>query len=147
MVQSKNEFPDFEITLPDEIGELNDNHLIFENMNEVMDNVVTGVRRLWTKSNSLFMPPITVKDNAIKKKLMDNWGKAADITRRRITNQNTISSFEERLDRLLDITVCQCVIEPCNDACSLPRCSGVHICCDCSREIKIPALELNWILD
>ena len=55
-------------------------------MTEVMDTVVTRIRRLWLKSNSQFMPPVTVEDRAVKKKLMDAWRKASHITRRRITN-------------------------------------------------------------
>ena len=112
-----------------------------------MDIVVTSVRRLWLKSNSQFMPPVTVEDKSVKKKLMDAWGKASDITMRRITKQKIISSFEEKLDKLLDLTVCQCVIELCVGVCSSTRCSGFHISCDCSREIKLPVLELKWILD
>ena len=116
-------------------------------MTEVMDTVVTSVRRLWLKSNIQFMPPVTVEDKAVKKKLMDAWGKASDITKRRITNPKTISSFEEKLDKLLDLTVCQCDIELCVGVFSSTRCSGFHISCNCSREIKLLVLELKWILD
>ena len=40
-------------------------------MTEVMDTVGTSVQRLWLKSNSQFMPPLTVEDKSVKKKLMD----------------------------------------------------------------------------
>ena len=66
-------------------------------MSEVMDTLVTSVRRLRMMSHSQFMLPVTVEDKSVKKKLFDAWGKASDITRRRITNQKTISSFEKKI--------------------------------------------------
>ena len=59
--------------------------------------------------------------------------------------------WEEKLDKLLDLTVCQCKISICQGPptkkCPLPgkkECMG-HINCDFVKDLKLPLLELKWI--
>ena len=50
------------------------------------------------------------------------------------------------LDRLFDITKCHCSIMTCQETTNCSGClSKFHIYCDCSKEQKIPFLELDFI--
>ena len=57
--------------------------------------------------------------------------------------------WEPKLDRLLDLTVCQCKIVLCDNPSKgcvkgTNECMG-HITCDCPKELKLPVLELKWL--
>ena len=50
------------------------------------------------------------------------------------------------LDALFDITKCHCSIMTCQETTNCSGClSKFHIYCDCSKEQKIPFLELDFI--
>ena len=52
----------------------------------------------------------------------------------------------EKLDRLLDILICKCAIKCCDEfGCSTICNRKVHIECTCSKEAKIPSMELALI--
>ena len=54
--------------------------------------------------------------------------------------------FMEKLDRLLDILICKCAIKCCDEfGCSTICNRKVHIECTCSKEAKIPSMELAFI--
>ena len=46
----------------------------------------------------------------------------------------------------MNIPTCKCDIKSCTDVgCSSTCVSGIHIFCDCSREKKIPVIELAFM--
>ena len=56
--------------------------------------------------------------------------------------------FVDSLDKLFDISSCHCLILPCTEASCSDDCQKkVHIQCNCPREKKIPAMDLEFIYD
>ena len=100
---------------------------------------------LWQKSNNQFKPPVIIQSRSIKIRLLSARGKVSDISRRRITKEAEVDKWKEKLDSLLDITVCQCEIVKCDSEVCKNNCDGFHITCTCNREVKIPTLELPWL--
>ena len=115
------------------------------NMGEVMDNVVEDVIRLWQRSNVKFVPPVIIQPHSIRMRLLTAWDKFCDISRKRITKKKTIEMWENKLDKLIDITTCQYVIEPCTKSQCTSTCTGYHAHCKCVLDQKLPVLELEWI--
>ena len=89
-----------------------------------------------------------IQDESISKKILKKYETA------KLINKNQIKAkvkklFIEKLDHLFDILVCQCPIIHCEKSeCNKAHClGGAHITCSCSREVKIPTMELRFILD
>ena len=94
------------------------------------------VVNLWQKSNNKFKPPVTIQSKSIKTRLLSAWGKVSDISRKRITKKAEVDKWRDKLDSLLDITVCQCEIVKCKGDPCKSDCQGFHISCSCTRELK-----------
>ena len=75
-------------------------------MKEVADIVLTQ----WRKSNNKFIPPVVVTKDALHFRLQIAWETISDIFRGR-ANKASKLKWDSELDKLLNITVCQCEIE------------------------------------
>ena len=75
-------------------------------MKEVADIVLTQ----WRKSNNKFIPPVVVTKDALHFRLQIAWETISDISRGR-ANKASKLKWDSELDKLLNITVCQCEIE------------------------------------
>ena len=116
-------------------------------MSKIMERVADEVSEFWRNSNSNFQPPVIIGKKAIWKRLMTAWDKGSEVSRNRVKKE-VADAFYARLDKLLDITVCQCLISPCLDVGSCnKKCRGFHIACSCPQPVKLPVLELEWIND
>ena len=81
-------------------------------ISSVMKEVVDIVLTQWRKSNNKFSPPVVVTKDALLFRLQIAWETISDISRGR-ANKASKSKWESELDKLLDITVCQCEIKVC----------------------------------
>ena len=137
-------------------------------MHELTSDMVKAVRDQWSRANVDFQPPVILSDDALKKKLKLAWETGQNIALKKITKAAQIKAFEDKLDRLLDITRCRCDILLCKEfGCpeKCPRCrqcgkfgqckkckeceeckQGAHTTCSCAKESKIPVLELRFLL-
>ena len=72
-----------------------------------------------------------------------------------ITKKTQIEAFEDKLDKLYDITKCQCKIETCDEVACPGKwqnsqgkevvCPGAHITCQCVHEEKLPVIDLKFL--
>jgi hypothetical protein len=112
--------------------------------------VADSVLAQWSKSNSKLSPPVIITGTALSMRLKTAWDNISLIARGKAKKADKFR-WEEKLDKLLDLTVCQCEISICQGPptkkCPLPgkkECMG-HINCDCVKDLKLPVLELKWI--
>ena len=135
---------------------------------DVASDMTTILIAQWKRANADFKSPVVVSDEAIKLKLKLAWETAQQISVKKITKAVQIKAFEDKLDRLVDITKCHCdiilcenfnCIEQCRKCKTCKRCGtckdckdcvecnqGAHIICSCPRECKLPLLELRFLL-
>ena len=120
---------------------------------EMMDQVVPCVMAQWHKANVKFAPPVIITEGSLKKRLIEAWSKVQVIARGK-ANKSLKETWEGKLDKLLDLTVCRCKIILCTDLSSpcqgnKTMCKsqgGAHITCSCILPNKLPVLELAWML-
>ena len=137
-------------------------------VSEMISDMVKSIKVQWSRANIDFKEPVILPDAALRKKLMLAWETAQNIALKRITKAAQIKPFEDKLDKLLDITRCRCDILLCTDFGCPDKChrckkcsrcgqckkckeceecnQGAHINCSCTKDIKIPILELRFIL-
>ena len=72
-------------------------------MKEVADSVLTQ----WRKSNNRFNPPVVVTKDALIFRLQIALETICDISRGRAKHATNLK-WDSNLDKLLDMTVCQC---------------------------------------
>ena len=119
-------------------------------MSILMLEVAESIVAQWSKSSNKFAPPVILTRNALASRLQTAWDNISLISRGKAKKADKIR-WEAKLDKLLDLTVCQCEISICHGpptkTCPLPgkkECMG-HITCHCKKELKLPILELKWI--
>ena len=116
---------------------------------DICKNVAKLMLAQWHKSNAKFIPPVIMTEAGLINKLVRLWNLVEDVAwgRKGVADKEKVISI---LDKLLDITSCQCKIYLCKD--SGPLCEdsngckqGAHIVCTCAREHKIPVIDLPWL--
>ena len=119
-------------------------------LTHLLAQVAESVLAQWIKSNSKLSPPVIITGTALSQRLKTAWDNISLIARGKAKKADKVR-WEEKLDKLLDLTVCQCKISICQGPptkkCPLPgkkECMG-HINCDCVKDLKLPLLELKWI--
>ena len=114
-------------------------------MKEVLRMTVEKVMDQWHLSNNLFEPPVTVTNSPLVKRLEVAWDKFGLIARGK-AKKDVKAQWEPKLDKLFDVTVCQCPITICpSDTSTCKQQCGGHIDCTCPREAKLPVQELAWL--
>ena len=115
---------------------------------EVCKDVAKLILQQWHKSNAQFVPPVVITEKSIVEKVFRFWEKAEAVAWGR-KGANEKEKVMTVLDTLFDISCCHCDIALCKDAgvqCDGGECEkGAHIKCNCSKETKLPVLELQWI--
>jgi hypothetical protein len=117
---------------------------------EIVQELVPLIEAQWQKSNPKFCPPVTIKQDSIEQKLSKLWKRVSVLAQNR-AKQAEKEKLLGLLDRLFDITVCNCPIKLCSDPGS--KCKDVKECtqkahnpdCTCPRDCKVPAMELRWL--
>ena len=114
-------------------------------MSEVLVEVVEKVFGQWQLSNLMFKPPVTITPQGLKQKLNNCWEKIRIL----VWNKKKISerereTFENKLDKLVDIVICKCPITLCPIPCN-KTCPGAHITCTCLKHMKVPISDLAWL--
>ena len=84
------------------------------NLSEQIDDMTEGVESQWLRANVDFKHPVVISTKCLKEKLQALWKTAQDIVRKRV-KKAVVSSFEAKLDKLLDITKCKCEIQTCKE--------------------------------
>ena len=112
---------------------------------ELIADVVTELLDRWSSANPQFIEPIINSKVRIKTKLKAVWDQANKVSAGRARLEEK-ERFLNKLDRLLDILTCKCEIKSCADVgCSSACVSEAHIDCTCSKDAKIPVIELAFI--
>jgi hypothetical protein len=112
---------------------------------ELIADVVTELLDRWSSANPKFIEPIINSKVRIKTKLKAVWDQANKVSAGRARLEEK-ERFLNKLDRLLDILTCKCEIKSCADVgCSSACVSEAHIDCTCSKDAKIPVIELAFI--
>ena len=116
---------------------------------DMIDDLVTAVYLQWEISNKKFKHPVVSERKPMVNRLKNAWEKINLIALKKETKKMVISIWESKLDRLFDITFCQCPITLCSDTPN-PPCKEdckleAHIKCACTLPQKIPVLELSWL--
>ena len=89
--------------------------------------------------------PFSVTDKFIKK-LVKLWKDTNDVAWGRV-KQKKKDSVINSLDTLMDISKCRCALQSCEEVSCQGNCKGgAHIVCHCAQEMKLPKLELGFIL-
>ena len=111
---------------------------------ELVNIVYSKLILLWSKANTLFSPPVIFLERSIKRKLKSLWDEASKCTNPTV-KKNMLQKFIANIDKLFDITSCNCLISSCDDV----QCQGckvnAHISCICPQGSKIPLKELVYI--
>ena len=116
---------------------------------EMIEELVTDVYNQWEKSNIKFKSPVVSDRKPMVMRLENAWKKVNLIPLKKETKPNVVKIWESKLDRLFDITFCQCPITLCSDT-AQPPCKDdckaeAHIQCSCTKEQKLLVLELAWL--
>ena len=116
---------------------------------EMIEELVTAIYAQRAKSNVKFKPLVVAERKPLVNKLIKAWEKVTDIALKKETKANVVSIWESKLDKLFDITLCQCPITLCEDS-DQPPCmedctKQAHIDCSCEAAQKVPVLDLAWL--
>ena len=95
--------------------------------------ILPKIKDSWSRASSLFESPVIVSDQRIKRHITNNF------------KSSVIVPFKQKLDSLLDLTKCRCTIQNCEEMGGKGCVKKAHVLCDCSIEVKIPALEAFFI--
>ena len=101
------------------------------------------VRNKWLEVNPLL---VLFQTKSIINKIVKLHDTAKQINRKNITSKKK-DNFMGNIDKLFDILLCQCPILSCEQQVCDPPCDIPHIQCLCSRDSKIPVIELAFIQD
>ncbi len=127
------------------IRELSDTEKCNYSVDQLIKDIIPDILRQWRKANALFSGPVINSDIRLFTKLKALWEKARKVSLGQAKLKEK-QSFMEKLDKLLDILTCHCKITSCLELGCSPDCiMEVHIDCKCSREQKIPVIELAFI--
>ena len=103
----------------------------------------------WQRANVLFKAPMIHADSSIERKIEAAYTALGNLVRNRgnMKKQTDKDKFLMKLDFLFDIASCTCAILSCSEA----DCEGCHeaahqVKCSCSRERKIPSMEMRFML-
>lgn len=112
---------------------------------KLVSDMMNGVLVQWSIANPKFIEPVINSNTRIKAKLKTLWEEANKVSLGRAKQQEK-DKFMEKLDKLVDLLTCKCIIRSCAETqCNSACVSSVHIFCDCRRDTKIPFIELAFI--
>lgn len=116
-----------------------------ESMRLTVTKIASVVKVKWAETNPQL---VLIDDYPLVTKITRLYEKALEINRNKLSVKAK-NIFIDKLDKILDILVCQCPIAKCSKSdCNTAHCyGGAHITCSCLRQDKIPILELMFILD
>ena len=100
----------------------------------------------WSKANALFRYPVIKHEITILRRIKNLWNSASLVARGK-GKSSEVRKLEDKLDKLFDVLNCECPIRECQN-CGCDGCeAGVHVSCACSKDSKIPVLEVAYIKD
>ena len=118
------------------------NYPVSQLMKDVSSDVITTYQR----ANNQFQPPVIINQRSLERKLSNFWELSKRAAHKKLYGEKK-DKLEEKLDSLLDIINCKCVIMLCAEAGCCPPCSRqAHIDCSCPKQAKIPVIELSFVL-
>jgi hypothetical protein len=100
-------------------------------LTQLVQDMTTAVIDQYLRANKEFQPPVVVSERAIQIKLKTAWETAQKIAMKHLTKKSQIEAFEDKLDKLLDITKCRCSIKLCQDFGCPDKCSRCNKCDRC----------------
>ena len=113
---------------------------------EIMSDLLPLVKAQWVKASTKLDGKALLSDRQIHKKLIQLWKDTNDVAWGRV-KQKKKDKILYSLDRLLDISRCRCALQSCEEVSCQGNCKcGAHIVCHCPLEMKLPKMELGFIL-
>ena len=82
---------------------------------EIIEELSSDLYSQWEKVNVKFQFPVVSDRKALVQRLKNAWGKVNLIALGKITKHNVVKIWESKLDKLFDITTCQCPITLCKE--------------------------------
>nr|XP_047140650.1 uncharacterized protein LOC124815868 [Hydra vulgaris] len=99
----------------------------------------------WQKANANFKAHIIYSEKNIVYKIIKAWNIAFLISVNKENKKNK-KEFILKLDKLFDILNCKCQISYCKEfGCKVVCKQQAHITCNCSKEFKIPIIDIFYI--
>ena len=97
----------------------------------------------------MFCPPVIIQEKSLTTKVERLWKRVENVVRGRV-KQPEKEKVVAILDKLFDITTCQCTIRLCHESqsgcCNQDSCKlEAHIQCSCPLASKLPIVELRWL--
>ena len=103
---------------------------------QVANRVITN----WQKANANFKAPIINSDKTIVEKIIKAWNVASLL----FMNKENKDKFTLKLDKLFDILSCKCLISDGKEFGCKVICKQ-QATCNCSKEYKIPIIDIFYI--
>ena len=117
---------------------------------QLIEDMMSALSEQWLKASHLLKYPVLITERTIKIKLKDIWEKALTFAKGRGKLKDK-DMFNLKLDRLMDILYCKCLILLCSEFGCLgkkqdPVChQEAHAKCKCKQGEKIPGMELMFV--
>lgn len=113
--------------------------------NDKLVSDMYGLFVQWSRANPKFIELVINGNTRIKAKLKALWDEANKASLGQ-TKHKEKDRFMEKLDKLVDLLTCKCIIRSCAETqCNSVCVSSVHISYDCRKGTKIPVIELAFI--
>ena len=116
---------------------------------ELCCDLADKVLAQWVKANALFVFPVIINKKSLSTKILTDWQMAQKVSNNKGTKKE-IEKFDEKLDKLYDLTKCRCQMITCSEfgkcADLEKKCKNVfHVICHCPNEDKLPFLDLAFL--
>ena len=102
-------------------------------LSELARDMTAALMENWKRANAEFKFPVVISEKSIQDKLKLAWETVQKIVWKKITKKNQISTFEAKLDKLVDITKCKCQIQKCNIFGCPENCRKCSACGRCGQ--------------
>ena len=116
---------------------------------KIAKDIIPALLSQWIKANAEFKAPVIIHETTLVKKIKNILEQGMEVARGRVKLAKK-QAFIDKLDKLLDILNCKCTIQLCVELGCVKkgdsRCRmDAHADCTCTKEFKIPVLELAFI--
>ena len=108
---------------------------------KIHENVEKKIRKKFYQANPRL--PLITESSACSKIRRDF--ESADLLDKKRLKSKKKKHFNDSLDRVFDLVICQCELVDCDE--EDHKCGGVHVICNCVKKDKIPKMELAWLKD
>ena len=111
----------------------------------VIDQLYIDITAMYRRANSNLVLRIERK---VKEDLEKFYGEYRQLVRSGASSSSPkMIAFQNKCEKLFDMIWCKCKILPCAEVACEGCIPAAHITCNCSKEKKIPKMELAYVMD